>query len=153
MPESHEDPLTERFAHARAIMWLSAQYVMSSIENAKASHGGDAMRAMIFTAIWTANISYARRGLTPQDGLAPDALRRPVTISRLASLVGAPSETVRRHVVRLIEDGLCVRVGRKGVVVPSQVFLRQDMMVAAEKQLAAAIRYSRALAPLLADEG
>jgi hypothetical protein len=33
------------------------------------------------------------------------------------------------------------------------VFLRQDMMVAAEKQLAAAMRYSRALAPLLADEG
>ena len=153
MPHPDQDPLIERAEHARLIMWLSAQYVMTSIEIAKASHGDDVMRAMVFTAIWTANVSHARRGLTPQDGLAADTARRPVTISRIAGIVGAPSETVRRHVVRLIDDGLCARVGRKGVVVPRDVFLRQDMLDAGKKQLTAAARYCRSLAPLLAPDG
>lgn len=149
MSAAAEDPLAERQAHARMILWLCAHYVMSSIEIAKVAHGGDAMRAMIFTAIWSANVSHTRTSRTPQAGLVSDGLRRPVTIARIARLVGAPEETVRRHVVRLLADGLCVREGRKGVVVKRDVFLRAEMIDAAEKQIEAAKRHYRSLTPLL----
>lgn len=140
-----EDPLTGALENHRAIIWLSAHYFLRTLDIGKAVHGGDPMQAVIFTALWSANVKDIRSRGGYNDSLVPDEQRRPVTVARLAKLVGAPAETVRRHVVRMTEDGLCARVGRKGVVVNADVFLRPDMLNAVEKQCALTRQYYRSL--------
>lgn len=144
-----EDPLAGVFENHRAIVWLSAQHFLRTLDIAKAAHGGDAMQAIIFTTLWSANVNQARARGGYAEGLLPDELRRPVTVARLAQLVGAPTETVRRHVVRMVDEGLCTRMGRKGVVVNSDVFLRADMLEAVGRQCAAVRQHHRALSSLV----
>ena len=51
------------------------------------------------------------------DTPPPDALRRPVSINALAASLRLPFETVRRHVRRLADLGICVATPQ-GVIVP-----------------------------------
>lgn len=143
------DPLADRLENHRAIIWLSAQYFLKMLDIAKTAHGGDAMQAIIFTALWSANVNQVRARGGFNTALIPDEQRRPVTVARLSQIVGASPETVRRHVVRMEQAGLCTRDGRKGVVVTSDVFIREAMLAAAERQCAAARIYHRSLDPLV----
>ena len=54
------------------------------------------------------------------DTPPPDALRRPVSINALAASLRLPFETVRRHVRRLADLGICVATPQ-GVIVPTAV--------------------------------
>lgn len=146
---SAKDPLAGALENHRALVRLSAQYFLKTLDIAKAAHGGDAMQAIIFTTLWSANVNQVRSRGGYDETLVPDEERRPVTVARLAQLVGAPTETVRRHVVRLIEEGLCTRVGRKGVVVTSEVFLREATLAAVERQCAQTRQFHRNLSPLI----
>lgn len=136
--------------HRRAIVRLSAQYLLRTLDIAKRVHTDDAVRAIIFTAIWSANVSHIRSksGFDGVDDLPSDEHRRPVTVSRIAQLVGMPAETVRRYVLRLINDGVCQRLGRKGVIVPASVFLREDMLDCLEQHLALTTRFQKSLSQL-----
>lgn len=144
-------PTASEADKSRAVVRLSAQYFLRTLDVAKAAHGGDPLRAIIFTAIWSANVGHIRpnAGFDSMAHLPPDDLRRPVTIAGISQSLGMPAETVRRYIARLIDEGLCVRHGRKGVIVPSEVFARPDMIGCVAQQHAFTAQYHRALSNLL----
>lgn len=137
------------FKNIRAVCRVAAHFILRSLVLANNVHHGDAVEALIFTAIWTTNTSHIRGQDSFNEVPIPEDLRRPVTVARLAQVVGIPPETVRRYVNRMVDLGLCRRIGRKGVIVPESVFLRPDMVGAAKEQYLAARQLQRALSQLL----
>ncbi len=137
--------------HARAIVRLTAQYFLRTLDVAKAVHDGDPIKAIIFTAIWSANSSHLRPdlGFYASDDPPPDDMRRPITISAIAESLGMPNETVRRYVKKLIADGLCQTHGHKGVIIPRSVFIREDMINGVRQQHRYTLQYHRAISRLL----
>lgn len=139
----------EDLKNFRAVCRAASYFLIKSLSLVNDVHHGDAVEALIFTAIWTANISHIRGQESFNEAPIPEDLRRPVTVARLAQLVGIPPETVRRHVNRMLEAGMCRRVGRKGVIVPEAVFLRPEMVTAAKEQYLATRQLHRTLSQLL----
>lgn len=72
------------------------------------------------------------------DAIPPDSMRRPVSVSALAAMLGLPFETVRRRVRRLHARGVC-NVMPDGVMVPSR-FLGSELHAAALRRTAALVR-------------
>jgi len=108
----------------RAIRSLVLDFVLRMLECGVAVHENDMQRALVFTAIMSANAEpytdalgeawdYARLDQSP-----PDALRRPISVAHIADRLGIPYETTRRTVMALLADGDVVRVGNKGVINP-----------------------------------
>jgi hypothetical protein len=102
---------------------------------------GDLVHGIILITIIQANTAALRRSGGDQDhdsmaGLPDDSLRIPVSAYAVAKQLGLPYETVRRHVVRMIDEKHCVRVGAKGgLIVPTaaintlrpEIFLAQSL--------------------------
>jgi DNA-binding IclR family transcriptional regulator len=65
-------------------------------------------------------------GLTPDD-FVPDSYRRPARASEVATLLGLPHETVRRHLAALVEEERCMRV-RDGFIVPAAMLARPNVV-------------------------
>ncbi|WP_374570435.1 hypothetical protein [Phenylobacterium sp.] len=90
---------------------------------------------LIRAGVVQANIAAATGELDAQllygdlDAIPPDAMRRPVSISRLAQGLRLPFETVRRHVKSLCDRGFC-EMHRRGVMVPAAYFEQQQSKVA-----------------------
>lgn len=97
-------------------------YVRDTIEITRGDH--DLLDAWILTAALDANMATVMRDpalMAVYGGAAesaPDELRRPVSVNAIAQSLVLPFETVRRRVLRLAREGLCV-VGPQGVVVPN----------------------------------
>jgi DNA-binding transcriptional ArsR family regulator len=80
--------------------------------------GGDLMKGLVFTAIWTANVKHVTNTAAAGDrGILQDSQRMPVSALAMSRSLRLPYETVRRHADALLKEGQCVRVGRKGLVV------------------------------------
>lgn len=98
---------------------------------------GDLLHGIILISIIQANTATLRQSGGDQDhdtmaGLPDDSQRTPISAYAIAKQLGLPYETVRRHVVRLIDDKHCVRVGAKGgVIVPTAAIstLQPDIFV------------------------
>ena len=79
---------------------------------------GDVLRALVFTALWTANVKHVTNTApAASQTVLPDELRKPVSVLAISDSLRLPYETVRRHVAALERQGLCHRVGRQGWVV------------------------------------
>ncbi len=95
---------------------------------------GDILRTLIFLAIVDANVRHLRPGEvfaqthSGADDRVPDEARRPISIHALALELDLPYETTRRHVNRLINDGMCERWD-SGVIVPGEVLGRETFVV------------------------
>jgi DNA-binding Lrp family transcriptional regulator len=108
--------------------------------------------ALLVMAINQANIApltreaAARGAYGALEAPAPDAERRPVSISAVAGSLGLPFETVRRRVKHLEADGVCATSGQ-GVIVPG-AFLASpaylSSVVASHQSLIAFYRQVRA---------
>jgi DNA-binding transcriptional regulator YhcF (GntR family) len=76
----------------------------------------------------TSHVTY-NKDLTWKYGSAdtpiPDELRRPLSAAAVSQSLGLPFETTRRHLARLADRQLCMRVSRTGFLVP-QSFVRTD---------------------------
>jgi len=85
---------------------------------------GDALRGLIFVTTAHLNVSHLNspRVLNPlaSEGLFPDSLRRPASAYAVAKFLGLPRETVRRHLLALVDTGFCARVEDNGYVVMSE---------------------------------
>lgn len=138
-------------AHSRTIVRWMARHLLRSFEFAREMHGGDVMQTIVFTTIWSLNVGHLSRnaGFTTIDDVPPDTVRRPLSVHRLARRLHLPDETVRRYVGKLIEAGLCERVGRQGVIVPRTVFERPDVMQLAMRQVEGTVAYCRAVSDLV----
>jgi DNA-binding transcriptional regulator YhcF (GntR family) len=84
--------------------------------------GGDLVKGLVFTAIWTANVKHVTNtSRATTSSLLPDDLRQPVSVLAISRSLRLPYETVRRHADVLVREGLAVRAGRQGVFVPTHV--------------------------------
>jgi DNA-binding Lrp family transcriptional regulator len=68
------------------------------------------------------------------DSFVPDERRTPVSVAQLGARLGVPGETIRRHVRRLGEAGLCQRVGG-GYIVPAEALAQPVVMGFAARNL------------------
>ncbi len=113
-------------ANARAVLRFGNQFLLRSIDSMVAAQEGDLIAALIFTALWLANVRHithspANTKFGGMDDLPPDALRRPVSVQALSTGLRIPYETVRRYVQAMIGAGCCIRVGKRGLIVPAAV--------------------------------
>lgn len=86
---------------------------------------GDVLRALVFTALWTANVKHVTNTApAASQTVLPDELRKPVSVLAISDSLRLPYETVRRHVAALEREGICHRVGRQGWVVLGATHLK-----------------------------
>lgn len=116
---------------------LAGEFFVRGVEIVARAHGGDLLRGIIFTAIAVAN----GEALPASGGGA----RRPVSVMSIAHSIGVPYETTRRYVNMLVADGMCVRDGRRGVVIPDHALLSDEMVVAYRESYASFNRLVTAL--------
>lgn len=94
--------------------------------------GGDFVKGLVFTAIWTANVKHVTNTAAAGDrGILTDSQRLPVSVLAISDALRLPYETVRRHADALLKEGQCVRVGRKGLVVMASTHRRNVSTTAA----------------------
>jgi DNA-binding transcriptional regulator YhcF (GntR family) len=109
----------------RGCVRAGLQYFVATVGRVVDMTGGHLVDGVILITLLSGNVA----PLVEKDGLAfaaqneipPDNLRKPVTVYALAKQLRLPYETARRHVQRLEDRGLCVRVAREGLIVPQAV--------------------------------
>jgi hypothetical protein len=115
---------------ARLVMRCVGEFVVRSIEPLT-RQGVNILSAFIIMQVLDANTRHLMesrtRNLAGPDGVLLDVHRRPVSITVLASHLGLPRETVRRHVIQLAADGWCRRQGR-GWIVPAAALARPPII-------------------------
>lgn len=116
---------------------LAGEFFVRGVEIVARAHGGDLLRGIIFTAIAVANSESA-----PVTG---GGERRPVSVMAIAHSIGVPYETTRRYVNLLVGEGLCVRDGRRGVLVADHAFETPEMVAAYRETFASVNRLATAL--------
>jgi DNA-binding Lrp family transcriptional regulator len=103
----------------------SGDYLVRALKILADSYG-DIRTGIVIQTIVTANTDHldteSHRGprYAAIDDPAPDNVRRPISIARLADSLGFSYEAIRSQVKRLIEKGLCQRVDG-GLIVPQAV--------------------------------
>ncbi|HYD45146.1 MAG TPA: hypothetical protein VEA79_07780 [Phenylobacterium sp.] len=114
----------------RAIVRVLTHEVMRGLRDLAVLYDGDLIRALVFTAITSANTQH----LHGPDGryasfydLPPDRERRAVSMDELVDSLLMPRELIQRYVEGLCADGMCESTP-SGYVVPSAVFTRPEML-------------------------
>jgi biotin operon repressor len=95
--------------------------LLTGLRGIRAYWGGDLMKGLVYTAIWTANVKHVTN--TAPAGLRavlPDSDRQPVSVLAISRSLRLPYETIRRHADALVQEGICVRAGRHGLTVPTR---------------------------------
>lgn len=133
LPARGGAPWTDESPPVRIVWRVASDYVLRMMEHLL-PHFDSLSRAFIVLAVVRANTDSLPDALRGGDGaeveaFVPDAYRRPARASDVATLLGLPHETVRRHLAALVEDGRCVRV-RDGVIVPAAVLARPNVLAA-----------------------
>ena len=137
VPSRPLEESVEDVAVARIVSRLSSEYILRAMQLLVEAYG-EIRTGIIAQTIVTANTAHldTRGGegwrYAAIDETPPDEVRRPISIARLAESLGLPFETTRRHVQRLIDMGVCIRV-EGGVIVPRAVL---DQPEAAQAALA-----------------
>jgi hypothetical protein len=112
-------------AVARSVARVTAEYFLRALQ-LLASTYGDIRSGIVAQTIVAANTDHldARGGdgwrYAGIDAPAPDSVRKPVNVARLAESLDQPYETMRSQVQRLVSANLCTRVDG-GVIVPGAV--------------------------------
>lgn len=135
LPAQGGPPWTEEAPPVRIVWCAASDYTLRMMEHLLPNFDS-LSRAFIVLAVVRANtdgLSDALRGgdAAEVEAMVPDSYRRPARASDVAVLLGLPHETVRRHLMALVEDGRCVRV-RDGVIVPASVLARPNVLSAWE---------------------
>jgi len=125
-----EDAVSDTF-RARVLARLSAEYLLRALRLMIETYGNLCDGILAHTIV-TANMAHldrragAGRFYAGVDQAPPDEVRRPISIARLAESLELPFETTRRHVLRLMDAGICVRV-EGGLIVPQSVLERPEV--------------------------
>lgn len=94
--------------------------LLAGIRAMRAFWGGDLMKGLVYTAIWTANVKHVTNSApAAMRTVLPDSQRQPVSVLAISRSLRLPYETIRRHADALLQAGICVRVGRHGLRVPA----------------------------------
>jgi CRP-like cAMP-binding protein len=123
----------------RLAMRLSVGYFLRFIEILSDLANRNLVQSVILLAIMGANVGAldtdpeTSRRFAGIGAVPPDELRRPISVYALAASLGLPYETVRRQVHKMIDQGLCERIGDEGVIVPARVLEGPQMLKAVER--------------------
>lgn len=99
--------------------------MLAAIKLMRDAFDGDLMSGLVFTAIRAANVKHITNTAPAANrGVLPDSDRLPVSIGAISDSMRLPYETVRRHARKLVREGMCVRVGGRGLIVPQSAFGR-----------------------------
>jgi DNA-binding Lrp family transcriptional regulator len=119
-----------------AIAVAAIGVLLAAMKVLRGSFRGDLVSGLVFTAIRAANVKHVTNTAPAATrGILPDSDRLPVSISAIADSMRLPYETVRRHTRKLVKDGKCVRVGRRGLMVPGSTFRQMTVEANAVLQL------------------
>lgn len=113
---------------------LILNFVLRVMDGAITPHDADYVRTIVLGTIMSLNAASFnydsneawRYGTT--ENPPPDELRRPANLTAIAQSLGLPYETTRRHINALVERGYCARDQNKGIVIPTAVLQRPDML-------------------------
>ena len=99
--------------------------------------GNDHTTMIVFMTVLRASASHLNkdRGVRPEavSGVFPDTLRRPVSIMAISDITGFPYETTRRHVLKLVDSGHCIRLSSREFSV-SEDLLRDGLFTRMAKE-------------------
>jgi DNA-binding transcriptional regulator YhcF (GntR family) len=109
--------------NARAILRVCSEFMMRGVDTLGSVHGDDFLAALIFTAIWTANVrhitgSSENLAFGSLGELPPDEMRRPVPVNAIAQSLRLSPETTRRYAAKLLREGSAIRIEGKGLIIP-----------------------------------
>eukprot|EP01030_Chromulinospumella_sphaerica_P007826 gene7826-7655_t len=111
-----------RRTQARAVARIGGDYTLRSMIAVAAHLDHDYALAVVYLAILQANLGplMEDQALSARyagiDTIAPEDLRRPISVHALAGSLHMPYETTRRCVGRLIDKGFVKRVSRSGIL-------------------------------------
>lgn len=113
----------------RAIVRIMSHEIVEGLASLARLNGGDMIQLLVFTGIWTANTRHliVSGRYSALHDIPPDSQRLPVPQPVLAAQICMPGEIVARYVDQLVEAGIVERLPG-GLVVPTAVFRRSDMM-------------------------
>ena len=118
---------------------LSAAFVLEGVDLITQALQADPVSGLIYLAINRENLAdvladpeRVRGRLSPQ-GIVPDALRRPVSVYRIARILSLPYETARRHVVQLVDAGWLARSADGGLITVGGRMAQSGMQTASAK--------------------
>ncbi len=120
----------------RLVSRVTADFFLRYADLMAQRFDGSFQRGIIFLAVVQANVAHLSHlseeslRYAELDSPPPDTVRRPAPINAIASSLSLPYETVRRHIHALIEDGHCVKVRGKGVIVPARVLESEENTLA-----------------------
>lgn len=120
---SRRPPSSGRLTTEQAVIAVAGLGLMlEGMQAVRDFWGGDLMKGMVFTGIWTANVKHvANSALATSVTVLADSDRQPVSVGAVSRSLRLPYETVRRHADVLVREGLCVRAGRQGLLVPASM--------------------------------
>ena len=139
---TNEHRLVASEANIRLISRISTEFFLDTAVSCAEFFKGELLTGLVFMAILrenTRHIDHASPEAKTYSAMAsppPDKLRQPVTIYVVAKVLGLTYETARRHVKRLVDEGYCVRLER-GLLIPSEVLMRPEVIRANERNLKA----------------
>ncbi len=131
-------PVPDAALTRRLVTRFILEFGTTVVANATARFEGDVARGLIYFAIQLANVEHLARdedlAWRYSAEVAPDNVRRPISVHALAQVLKFSPETTRRHVKALEAVGACERVAALGVIVPSRHITTPEM--AADRQVA-----------------
>ena len=131
---------------ARLAQRATIQLVLETADLLSRVIDSDTVGGFIFLGIVSANTRHLRPGSPEAQAYAdtgtvvPDSLRRGISVHALSHQVNLPYETTRRHVQKLIQEGLCVR-RHDGIIVPAEALSSPRMLAIVERNLANVYRF------------
>src|SRR5215469_5562629 len=119
-------------ANLRPVLRAGAALSLRAITNITKFAGGDLRSGLVFQAIWTSNLrpvtqSAANETYGGLDTLPPEEMIRPIAVHALSESLLIPYETTRRHVAKLIKDGLCIRDHRGVRIAMASITTRPEI--------------------------
>jgi DNA-binding transcriptional regulator YhcF (GntR family) len=119
-----DQSLSAATAIQRVTNRLALEFMLKGARIGGWAHGGNLNRSLTYFAIQDANVEHLSRdpklAWTYADDYPPDNVRRPISVHALAQTLNFSPETVRRHVLALIEEGACDRIEGQGVIIPKR---------------------------------
>lgn len=131
---------------ARLAQRATIQLVLDTADLLSRVIDSDTVGGFIFLGIISANTRHLRPGSPEAQAysdtgtVVPDSMRRGISVHALAHQVNLPYETTRRHVQKLIQDGLCVRRS-DGIIAPAEALSSPRMLAVVERNLANVHRF------------
>ncbi|MDO9472680.1 MAG: hypothetical protein Q7J28_06450 [Caulobacter sp.] len=135
---------------ARLAQRATVQFFLDTAELLSRAIDADTVRGLIFLGIVSANTRHLSPGspegqaYAAKADVAPDSVKRGISVHALSHQVNLPYETTRRHVQRLITEGLCERRA-DGIIVRAAALSNPGMMRILDRNLANVFKFIDAL--------